>query len=112
MTNSSEPEQQEQQQEQQMLRLSLGPPCYHQYDMSLSQTRREIEKGNKAGRRDPIDRTANILCPKCINRDDRVSCSIDPFRKVLAMTTLMPPRPKKIITTPTAKEEEEERQHI
>jgi hypothetical protein len=86
----------QQQQEEQIFRLSLGPPCYHQYDMTLSQTRQEIEKGNKAGRRDPIDRTANILCPKCINRDDRVSCSIDPFRKVVSMTELMPPRPKKI----------------
>ncbi len=97
MTSSSNTEEQQQEVEQ-MVRLSLGPPCYHQYDMTLSQARQEIQKGNKAGRRDPIDRTANILCPKCINRDDRVSCSIDPFRKVVSMTELMPPRPKKIIT--------------
>jgi hypothetical protein len=51
MTSSSNTEEQQQQEVEQMVRLSLGPPCYHQYDMTLSQTRQEIEKGNKAGRR-------------------------------------------------------------
>lgn len=74
--------------QEQVFRVAVDGPRYHTYSMTASQLQQEIAKANKAVKRTVGDRRASILSMSCIRKEDKASCSINPFRKINSLTVM------------------------